>query len=91
MEPLIEELKELWKSVWTIDVVKGRNFILCLVVLWCIHNYPGLSTLCGCVTKAILPVCVATRILSQGDYRKRYVILGIIIFFQLTIQKDSRF
>jgi hypothetical protein len=26
MEPLVEELQQLWKGVWAIDVVEGKGF-----------------------------------------------------------------
>jgi hypothetical protein len=51
MEPLIEELQQLWKSVWAIDVVDRKRFKRCATILWCIHDYPALSTLSGRVTK----------------------------------------
>ena len=42
LEPLIEELKELWKGVDTFHVLHPNN-----AVLWCIHDFPALSTLSG--------------------------------------------
>jgi hypothetical protein len=51
LEPLIEELLELWKGVSTYDACTGRKFDLRAVVLWCIHDYPALSTLSGRITK----------------------------------------
>ena len=47
LEPLIEELLELWKGVSTYDACTGRKFDLRAVVLWCIHDYPTLSMLSG--------------------------------------------
>jgi hypothetical protein len=51
LEPLIEELLELWKGVSTYDACTGRKFDLRAAVLWCIHDYPALSTLFGRTTK----------------------------------------
>jgi hypothetical protein len=51
MEPLVEELHQLWKGVWAIDAVEGKGFKLHAVVLWCIHDYSALGTLFGKVTK----------------------------------------
>ena len=54
LEPLIEELKELWKGVDTFHVLHHDNkkgFTLHAVVLWCIHDFPALSTLSGRTTK----------------------------------------
>ena len=39
-EPLIEDLLDLWKT-----------FSLCVAGLWCIPNYPALSTFLGRTTK----------------------------------------
>jgi hypothetical protein len=51
LEPLIEELLELWKGVSTYDACTGRKFDLRAAVLWCIHDYPALSMLSGRTTK----------------------------------------
>jgi hypothetical protein len=67
MEPLIEELHQLWKVVWAIGAIEGKGFKLRVAVLWCIHDYPALSTLSSESRKAIWPICIATRILAQGD------------------------
>jgi hypothetical protein len=51
LEPLIEDLLDLWKGVRTIDACTGKPFNLRAAVLWCIHDYPALSTLSGRTTK----------------------------------------
>ena len=51
LQPLIEDLLELWTGVWTIDALTGKKFKLRAAVLWCIHDYPALSTLSGRTTK----------------------------------------
>jgi hypothetical protein len=51
LEPLIEELLELWKGVTTLDALTGKKFNLHAAVIWCIHDYPALSTLSGRVTR----------------------------------------
>jgi len=45
LQPLVEELLELWKGVDTLDAITGKDFKLRAAVLWCIHDYPALSTL----------------------------------------------
>ena len=47
MEPLVEELIDLWKGVDAFDAISREKFKLHAAVLWCIHDYPALSTLCG--------------------------------------------
>ena len=51
LEPLIEELLELWEGVSTLDACTGRKFDLRATVLWCIHDFPALGTLSGRTTK----------------------------------------
>ena len=51
LEPLIEDLIDLWKGVRTFDACTGKKFDLRAAVLWCIHDYPALSTLSGRTTK----------------------------------------
>jgi hypothetical protein len=51
LEPLIEDLLELWTGVRTYDALSGTKFNLRAAVLWCIHDYPALSTLSGRTTK----------------------------------------
>jgi hypothetical protein len=47
LEPLIEELLDLWKGVSTFDACTRKKFDLRAAVLWCIHDFPALSTLSG--------------------------------------------
>lgn len=51
LEPLIEELLELWKGVRTYDACSASMFDLHAAILWCIHDYPALGTLSGRTTK----------------------------------------
>jgi hypothetical protein len=50
LEPLMEELQLIWKGVDIIDALSGtrdKMFSLRAGILWCIHDYPTLSTLSG--------------------------------------------
>ena len=51
LQPLIEDLIGLWEGVSTLDACTGKKFDLRAAVLWCIHDYPALSTLSGRTTK----------------------------------------
>jgi len=51
LQPLVEDLLELWTGVDTYDAITGKSFKLRAAVLWCIHDYPALSTLSGRTTK----------------------------------------
>jgi hypothetical protein len=45
LEPLIEDLLELWTGVDAYDGITSKIFKLLAVVLWCTHDYLALSTL----------------------------------------------
>ncbi|XP_057842572.2 uncharacterized protein LOC131051993 [Cryptomeria japonica] len=54
MEPLIDELRELWDGVNMLDVsrpINDRNFFFQAMLIWTIHDAPGLSICCGLETK----------------------------------------
>jgi hypothetical protein len=51
LEPLVEDLLTLWSGVDTVDALTGKSFKLKAAVLWCIHDYPALSTLSGRTTR----------------------------------------
>jgi len=51
LQPLVEELLNLWSGVPTLDALTGKEFDLHAVVIWCIHDYPALSTLSGRITR----------------------------------------
>jgi hypothetical protein len=50
MEPLVDELLELWTGVFAYDVTKTvgfHAFMLPAVLQWTIHDFPGYGTLGG--------------------------------------------
>ena len=51
LDPLVEDLLQLWKGVRTYDALAGKMFNLRAVVLWCIHDYPALGTISGRTTR----------------------------------------
>ncbi|XP_020271111.1 uncharacterized protein LOC109846297 [Asparagus officinalis] len=60
LQPLIEELKELWASgVRTYDVSLRQNFILRATLIWTINDFPAYANLSGWSTKGKLacPCC----------------------------------
>ena len=73
LEPLVDDLLELWKGVDAYDARTDKSFKLRAAVLWCIHNYPALITLSGSTTKGYF---ACTAILA---------ILGTTAFFQRDI------
>ena len=66
LEPLVEDLLQLWKGVRTYDALAGKMFNLRAVVLWCIHDYPALGTISGRTTRGFfLHVLIVTRSLCR--------------------------
>ncbi|CAI0559000.1 unnamed protein product [Linum tenue] len=60
MQPLIDELKELWSDgIQTFDTHSKSNFQLHAAVLWTINDFPAYGNLSGWSTKGYLacPVC----------------------------------
>jgi hypothetical protein len=60
LQPLIEELKELWEvGVETYDVSSKENFQMRAALLWTIHDLPGYGDVSGWSTKGALacPFC----------------------------------
>jgi hypothetical protein len=51
LERLVEDLLELWSGVRAYDGLSDKMFNLRAAVLWCIHDYPALTTLSGRTTK----------------------------------------
>ena len=62
-EPLVEELEELWcTGVMMEDAARFRNepfFMMRVMLIFCIHDFPAYGMVAGCVTKGYLgcPVC----------------------------------
>uniref|UniRef100_A0A0A9BIC0 DUF4218 domain-containing protein n=1 Tax=Arundo donax TaxID=35708 RepID=A0A0A9BIC0_ARUDO len=79
LQPLVEDLIKLWKGVRTYDAFSGKMFDLRATVLWCIHDYPALSTLSGRTTKGYfaclhcdknpLSYALRNKICYLGHYR----------------------
>lgn len=50
MDPLIDELCELWDSVNILDVsrpINDRNILFHAMLIWTIHDAPRLPICCG--------------------------------------------
>lgn len=52
MQPLVDELKELWNiGVQRYDVSSGKNFQMHVAILWSIHDFPTYGTVFRLMTK----------------------------------------
>nr|XP_017239583.1 PREDICTED: uncharacterized protein LOC108212368 [Daucus carota subsp. sativus] len=76
LQPLLEDLQELWNGKQVYDAYKKEFFMLRGILLWTISDYPALGCLSGNVTKGYnaCTICVdqtnATRLVN---YRKTVV------------------
>ncbi|XP_016200320.1 uncharacterized protein LOC107641339 [Arachis ipaensis] len=59
LQPLIDELKQLWNVVETYDAKEGNTFKMCAALMWTISDFPGLGSLSGWNTHSGLacPTC----------------------------------
>ncbi|GMI88465.1 hypothetical protein HRI_002515800 [Hibiscus trionum] len=78
MQPLIEELKQLWVGVETYDVLKNENFNLRAALLWTINNFPAYTNLSGWSTKGRYACpCCAAQTCSKWLYNgKKFSYMG---------------
>ncbi|XP_040948543.1 uncharacterized protein [Gossypium hirsutum] len=72
LQPLIEELKQLWAGVETYDVLRKENFNLRAALMWTINDFPAYANLSGWSTKGryACPCCVA-QTCSQWLYNEK--------------------
>jgi hypothetical protein len=50
IEPLINELLKLWAGITMYDIckpIRWKEFQLCGILVWTIHDAPGLTYFCG--------------------------------------------
>ncbi|KAL3360808.1 hypothetical protein AABB24_013989 [Solanum stoloniferum] len=59
LQPMIEELKELWDGVETYDAHTKSNFLMRVALMWTINDFPAYGNLSGWSTKGKLacPCC----------------------------------
>jgi hypothetical protein len=76
LEPLVDELQELWLGVSTFHALSRKDFDLHAAVIWCIHDYPGLRTLLGRVTKGCYACVHCDKDPSSRRIRNRKCYIG---------------
>nr|XP_016477883.1 PREDICTED: uncharacterized protein LOC107799304 [Nicotiana tabacum] len=59
LQPMVEELKELWDGVETYDAHSKSNFLMRVAIMWTINDFPSYENLSGWSTKGKLacPCC----------------------------------
>ncbi|KAM3284498.1 hypothetical protein P3S67_023297 [Capsicum chacoense] len=55
LQPIIEELNELWNGVDTYDAHSNSNFLMRFALMWMINDFPAYGNLSGWSTKGKLP------------------------------------
>ncbi|GMJ10413.1 hypothetical protein HRI_004710500 [Hibiscus trionum] len=78
MQPLIEELKQLWVGVETYDVLKKENFNLRAALLWTNNDFTAYANLSGWSTKCRYAClcCVAQTCSKWLYHRKKFSYMG---------------
>ncbi|KAK5845753.1 hypothetical protein PVK06_001969 [Gossypium arboreum] len=78
LQPLIEELKQLWAGVKTYDVLRKENFYLRTTLMWTINDFPAYANLSSWSTKGRYACpCCAAQTCSQWLYNgKKFCYMG---------------
>jgi hypothetical protein len=79
LEPLIEELKELWdQGVDMYDSYSKSNFNLKAILMWTINDFPAYGNLAGCATKGktACPICGEGTCSEYLPHSKKTVYMG---------------
>ncbi|XP_074362400.1 uncharacterized protein LOC141702663 [Apium graveolens] len=76
LQPLIEDLQELWHGKQMYDTYKKESFMLRGILLWTISDYPALGNLSGNVIKGYnaCTICIdETKATRLVNYRKMVI------------------
>ncbi|XP_074362909.1 uncharacterized protein LOC141703230 [Apium graveolens] len=76
LQPLIEDLQELWHGKQMYDTYKKESFMLRGILLWTISDYPALGNLSGNVIKGYnaCTICIdETKATRLVNYRKTVI------------------
>nr|XP_025625964.1 uncharacterized protein LOC112718415 [Arachis hypogaea] len=78
LQPLINELKELWKGVDVYDSVDGKFFRMHAALFWTISDFPGLDNQSGWNTHTSLacPSCNFDTVSRRLKHGMKYCFMG---------------
>ena len=88
LTPLIEDLELLWEvGIEAFDAYQQQFFILKVVLLWTINDFPAYGNLSSCIVKGYFacPNAVKKHIHIDESMGKKTHSLGIDDFFHTTI------
>ena len=96
LQPLIEELKELWDDgISTYDVSSNENFKMHAALMWTINDFPAYGDLSGWSTKGAF-ACPSCNINTRSQWLKyggKYCYMGHRRFLEEdhSFRKDRKF
>lgn len=79
LQPLIEELQELWNvGVRTFDVLKKNNFVMRAQLMWTINDFPAYADLSGWPNKGefACPCCMHSIRSKRLKHGKKHCYMG---------------
>jgi hypothetical protein len=81
LQPLVEELEELWKGVKACDVTRpwgSFEYMLRAFCMWSLHDYLAYGLFVSCQTKGYLacPLCGPKVDIKHSSNLKRKMYLG---------------
>ncbi|OMO92395.1 Transposon, En/Spm-like protein [Corchorus capsularis] len=78
LQPLIEELKQLWDGILTYDATRKQNFHLRAALLWTVNDFPAYANLSGWSTKGrfACPCCAGKTCSNWLKHGKKFSYLG---------------
>ncbi|XP_015970415.1 uncharacterized protein LOC107493896 [Arachis duranensis] len=78
LEPLVDELKQLWDGVETYDANKGTTFKMRAALMWPVSDFPGLENLSGWNTYSGLacPTCNVDAKAQRLTFSRKWCYTG---------------
>ncbi|XP_073120394.1 uncharacterized protein [Henckelia pumila] len=83
LQPLIEELKQLWEGVNTRDAVTNDIFLMHAAVLWTINDFPAYALMSGWSTKGYKACPTCNEETPSKGIRNKIAYIGHIRFLPL--------
>ncbi|GJU70041.1 hypothetical protein Tco_1256300 [Tanacetum coccineum] len=91
LQPLIKELQELWKGVWTKYAATGTHFQMKAAVLWTINDFPPQSSLSGWSGQGYYACPTCNEDIPSMAVKKKIVYVGYRRFLRTQYPLRSKF
>ncbi|KAM3282830.1 hypothetical protein P3S67_026475 [Capsicum chacoense] len=76
LQPMVEELNELWNGLETYDAYSKSNFLLRVALLWMINDFPAYGNLSRWSTKGKFPCPFFHKDTRSISFRSKLCYLG---------------